>query len=65
MSFEGKSNREIAAELGTTDATVSNWRKLEMWKEFELELIEAYKQQLQSLSVEESAPPLEGSAVPS
>ena len=45
MSFEGKSNREIASELGFTEATVSNWRKLEIWKEFEAELIDAYKQQ--------------------
>ena len=45
MSFEGKSNREIASELGFTEATVSNWRKLEVWQEFEAELIDAYKQQ--------------------
>ena len=45
MSFEGKSNREIASRLGFTEATVSNWRKLEVWKEFEAELIDAYKQQ--------------------
>ena len=49
MSFDGKSNREIASELGFTEATVSNWRKLELWKEFEAELIDAYKQQALSL----------------
>ena len=49
MSFEGKSNREIARELGFTEATVSNWRKLEIWQEFEAELIDAYKQQALSL----------------
>ena len=54
MSFEGKSNREIAKELGFTEATVSNWRKLELWKEFEAELIDAYKKQVLNL---EGAPP--------
>ena len=49
MSFEGKGNREIANELGFTETTVSNWRKLEVWKEFEAELIDAYKQQVLSL----------------
>ena len=49
MSFEGKSNREIAEALGFTEATVSNWRKLEVWQEFEAELIDAYKQQALSL----------------
>ena len=37
MSFEGKANRDIAKELGYTEATVSNWRKLELWQEFEAE----------------------------
>ena len=49
MSFEGKSNREIANELGFTETTVSNWRKLEIWQEFEAELIDAYKQQALNL----------------
>lgn len=55
MSFEGKGNREIASELGFTEATVSNWRKLEIWQEFEAELIKAYKQQV--LNLEENATP--------
>ena len=55
MSFEGKGNREIASELGFTEATVSNWRKLEIWQEFEAELIKAYKQQV--LSLDENATP--------
>ncbi len=54
MSFDGKSNREIATELGFSEATVSNWRKLEIWKEFETELIDAYKQQ--ALSLESGTP---------
>ena len=49
MSFEGKGNREIASELGFTETTVSNWRKLEIWQEFEAELIDAYKQQALNL----------------
>ena len=55
MSFDGKSNREIANELGFTETTVSNWRKLEIWREFEAELIDAYKQQV--LSLDSATPP--------
>ena len=55
MSFDGKSNREIANTLGFTEATVSNWRKLEIWQEFEVERIDAYKQQ--ALSLESATPP--------
>lgn len=54
MSFEGKSNREIASALGFTETTVSNWRKLEIWQEFEAELIDAYKQQ--ALNLENATP---------
>ncbi len=54
MSFEGRSNREIADELGFTETTVSNWRKLEVWQEFEAELIKAYKEQV--LNLESAAP---------
>ena len=54
MSFDGKGNREIAKALGFTETTVSNWRKLEIWQEFEAELIEAYKQQ--ALSLESATP---------
>ena len=54
MSFDGKSNREIASELGFTETTVSNWRKLEIWQEFEAELIDAYKQQ--ALNLESPTP---------
>ena len=55
MSFDGKSNREIADTLGFTETTVSNWRKLEIWQEFEAELIDAYKQQI--LNLENATPP--------
>ena len=54
MSFEGKGNREIAKELGFTETTVSNWRKLEIWQEFEAELIDAYKQQ--ALNLDSASP---------
>ena len=50
MSFEGNSNQEIADRLGFTETTVSNWRKLELWKEFEAELIDAHKQQALNLN---------------
>ena len=43
MSFNGKSNSEIAAHFNVTDSTVSRWRKLQVWIEFEDELIAAYK----------------------
>ncbi len=49
MSFEGKGNREIAETLGFSETTVSGWRKLKIWQEFEAELIDAYKQQALSL----------------
>ncbi len=54
MSFEGKSNRDIASELGFSEATVSNWRKLKLWQEFETELIDAYKKQ--ALNLESGTP---------
>ena len=46
MSFEGVSNQEIALMCEVTEATVSNWRKLEIWQNFEAELVDAYKQQV-------------------
>ena len=46
MSFDGKSNTEIAKQFDVKDVTVSNWRKLEIWQEFEAELVDAYKQHL-------------------
>ena len=46
MSFEGLGNGEIGRIMGVTDTTVSNWRKLEIWQEFEAELIDAYKPQV-------------------
>ena len=46
MSFEGSNNREIGEIIGVNEATVSNWRKMEIWQDFEAELVDAYKQQV-------------------
>ena len=44
MAFEGLGNREIGRILGYNEATISAWRKHEVWQEFEAELIKAYKE---------------------
>ena len=54
MSFDRRGNREIASELGSTETIVSNWRKLKLWQEFEVERIDAYKQQ--ALNLESATP---------
>ena len=46
MSFSGKTDNEIAADLGTSVSAVSRWRKNEVWQEFEQELISAHKESL-------------------
>ena len=43
MSFNGRRNSEIAAHFNVTDSTVSRWRKLQVWIDFENELVAAYK----------------------
>ena len=43
MSFKGVSNAEIAQHFNVTDSTVSRWRKLQVWIDFENELVAAYK----------------------
>ncbi len=43
MSFKGVSNSEIAQHFKVTDSTVSRWRKLQVWIDFENELVAAYK----------------------
>ena len=43
MSFKGVSNSEIAEHFKVTDSTVSRWRKLQVWIDFENELVAAYK----------------------
>ncbi len=60
MSFNGKTDNEIAADLGTSTSAVSRWRKGELWKEFEQELITTHKQSLlethRSTPLENSSP---------
>ena len=46
MSFNGKTDNEIAADLGASVSAVSRWRKSPMWVEFEQELISAHKESL-------------------
>ena len=46
MSFTGKTDTEIAADLETSVSNVSRWRKHEVWQEFEQELISAHKASL-------------------
>jgi len=46
MSFSGKTDNEIAADLGTSVSAVSRWRKNPIWVEFEQELISAHKESL-------------------
>ena len=46
MSFSGKTDAEVAALLDTSVSAVSRWRKHEIWKEFEQELIDAHKRSL-------------------
>ena len=43
MSFNGVSNAKIAEHFDVTDSTVSRWRKLQVWIDFENELVDAYK----------------------
>ena len=43
MSFNGTSNAKIAEHFKVNDSTVSRWRKLQIWIDFENELIDAYK----------------------
>ena len=60
MSFTGKTDTEIAADLETSVSNVSRWRKHEVWQEFEEELITAHKQSLleahRLATLEESTP---------
>ncbi len=46
MSFDGKTDTEIAATLETSVSNVSRWRKNAIWQEFEKELITVHKQSL-------------------
>ena len=46
LSFNGRTNDQIAEELNINVGAVSRWRKDVLWHEFEQELIEAEKQSL-------------------
>ena len=46
MSFNGKTDAEVAAALGTSVSSVSRWRIMEIWQKYEQELLEAYKASL-------------------
>ena len=60
MSFNGKTDNEIATLLETSVSNISRWRKNPMWVEFEQELISAHKQSLleahRSTTLEKSTP---------
>lgn len=43
MSFSGTSNAKIAEHFEVTDSTVSRWRKLPIWIDFENELLTAFR----------------------
>ena len=46
MSFNGKTDAEVAADLEVSASNVSRWRKHKIWREFEEELISAHKKSL-------------------
>ena len=46
LSFDGCTDKEIEKKLGITPQSISNWRKTELWQEFQAELIDAEKQAL-------------------
>ena len=53
MSFAGKTDTEIAADLKTSVSNVSRWRKNPIrWVEFEQELITAHKESLLVKSID-------------
>lgn len=60
MSFNGKTDAEIATVLETSVSNVSRWRKNEIWQEFEQELISVHKESIleahRSATLEDSTP---------
>ena len=60
MSFNGKTDAEVATTLGTSVSNVSRWRRNDIWQEFEQELIDAHKRSLlethQEATLEDSTP---------
>ena len=60
MSFRGRTDHEIAMDLGASVSAVSRWRKNDIWQEFEQELISAHKESL--LESHRTSETLEGRA---
>ena len=59
MSFNGKTDAEVATVLETSVSAVSRWRKHKIWREFEQELISAHKKSLleaHQATLDDSAP---------
>ncbi|MBP0021946.1 MAG: hypothetical protein J7647_30865 [Cyanobacteria bacterium SBLK] len=50
--FEAKSLRAIARYFGVNHVTVQNWKKTEVWKKAELELVEQLKDELNKITVD-------------
>lgn len=46
LSFDGKTDTEVADTLDLHVSAVSRWRKHPLWQEFEQELLDAHKQSL-------------------
>ena len=57
IAFDGKSNHDFAKPMGSSEVTVSSWRKTELWQEFESELVEAYKDACKEQVLADFAPP--------
>lgn len=59
MSFDGIPDAEIATKLDINTVSLSRWRKLEIWKDYEAELITAYKEEAQRLQFANVTPSLD------
>lgn len=44
MSYNGMRDEEISKSLAVSLGTLTNWRKTDLWKQLENELIDAQKQ---------------------
>lgn len=41
LCFQGDSNQKIAKKVNVHKSTITQWRKLDLWKQMEKQLIEA------------------------
>lgn len=55
LSFSGMSDDDLSVKFGINKSTISGWRKLTLWKEFEAELIDAHKQQIMEIALQQQA----------